>query len=436
MELKKFKKWLVEKELENDLFMESIKCYQVESYKAAFLYSYLGFIDYIKNIIMDYKDIPKMMKEKKKNKNKSEEEIQKIWKERIAKLESEDKWEENTFQFIKEGSESNIFRLQDKIRNEFESKRILRNVCAHNKIRTINNSTVEDLWDFIVYSQPFFTINGSLDSWKENYERIVRYAEEKEYEEKIIELYECYNKMPINDKKSIFDWIINSFNKHFFHGNKDYIECFNIFMNLVFKKNDAQEYKWINDYNIKIHCFISIQNYKEDFNKEELRKYVYEKKYSLILELIAYGTNEEARLKILSFIYSKKYYLKWWKLLCNTSNISKLNDEIKDLIVKDNMFNEVFERFEENLYKYKSQYFYGEHNTNTFDYCNFNYYKNEIITMLYLIKDGKVIGEKAIDLKKRCKTLLNEYNTTNNYELMCEFFERYKEISEWIKISE
>ena len=49
MVVKQFKQWLVGNDLDNnELFNESIKCYQVEAYKAAYLFSYLGFIDYFK----------------------------------------------------------------------------------------------------------------------------------------------------------------------------------------------------------------------------------------------------------------------------------------------------------------------------------------------------------------------------------------------------
>lgn len=48
MEIKKFKQWLIENEYEEDeLFVQSIKCFQIEAYKAAYLYSYLALINYI-----------------------------------------------------------------------------------------------------------------------------------------------------------------------------------------------------------------------------------------------------------------------------------------------------------------------------------------------------------------------------------------------------
>jgi len=122
MNIKKFRIWLIENMFEdNKLFQESIKCYSVEAYKASFLYSYIGFIDYIKETIINYKGVPRAFEVKcKENKQDSMEK----WKEILKKLDSEDKWEEETFNFIKEGKESNVFRLKDAIRNELFKKEI------------------------------------------------------------------------------------------------------------------------------------------------------------------------------------------------------------------------------------------------------------------------------------------------------------------------
>ena len=54
MDIKQFKKWLIDNGLEeDDLFSEALKCYQIEAYKASFLYSYLGFVNFIKEIILN-----------------------------------------------------------------------------------------------------------------------------------------------------------------------------------------------------------------------------------------------------------------------------------------------------------------------------------------------------------------------------------------------
>lgn len=60
MDLRNFKIWLVKNNLDdNELFDQSIKCYQIEANKAAYLHSYLGFVDFIKNVIVNYPGIPK-----------------------------------------------------------------------------------------------------------------------------------------------------------------------------------------------------------------------------------------------------------------------------------------------------------------------------------------------------------------------------------------
>lgn len=260
--------------------------------------------------------------------------------------------------------------------------------------------------------------------------KIVNYSEEKQYVEQITELYEYYNKMPTNDRKNIFDWLVADFNNNWCCRIQDYVKCFEVFMNLVFQIKNAQEYKWINDYKIKIHCFISVENYEENFNIEELRQYAYENESDLKKELSSYATNEDI-LRILQLIYSKKHYLQWWKLLCCTSDTSKLTDEIKDLIIKDKMYDRVFEEFDNKLYTYKLSY-NDKRSTNTFNYCNLNDYKNEIRTMLYLIKDKKVLSEKTENLLKRCKKILKDYSEDNNFKWMCEFLEEDKELLKWI----
>lgn len=117
------------------------------------------------------------------------------WKERLKKLDSEDKWEEETFNFIKEGKESNIFRLKDAIRNEFIQKRDLRNVCAHNKTRSIEDTSVEDLWDFIVCTKPFIEVNGTLEMLIQKFIKILRFTSKEEYNNSIANIVNDYSKL-------------------------------------------------------------------------------------------------------------------------------------------------------------------------------------------------------------------------------------------------
>src|SRR5690625_5908686 len=102
MDIRNFKIWLIENKIENnDLFDQSLKCYQVEAYKAAYLYSYLGFLDYIRELVLNYKGIPKQFNNKLE-KTKDENQIYKMWDRKKDKLKLEDTWESELFNIIKD----------------------------------------------------------------------------------------------------------------------------------------------------------------------------------------------------------------------------------------------------------------------------------------------------------------------------------------------
>lgn len=59
MDLRAFKEWIIENDFENnELFQESLVCYCNRAYKAAYMFSYLAFIEYLRDIILEYKGVP------------------------------------------------------------------------------------------------------------------------------------------------------------------------------------------------------------------------------------------------------------------------------------------------------------------------------------------------------------------------------------------
>lgn len=59
MELREFKKWIIDNGFENnELFQEALVCYCNRANRAAYMLSYLAFIEYLKERILDYKGIP------------------------------------------------------------------------------------------------------------------------------------------------------------------------------------------------------------------------------------------------------------------------------------------------------------------------------------------------------------------------------------------
>ena len=270
MDIKQFKKWLIDNGLEeDDLFSEALKCYQIEAYKASFLYSYLGFVNFIKEIILNYKGVPEKIKAVNGN------DAEKKWKNKIQELDSEEQWETKTFTFIVMGTEENIFLLKDSIRNEFKQKKGLRNVCAHNKQRKIAINTVEDLWDFIEYSKPYFVINGTVKMLKDQFAKIIKFIEKEKYEEKVEEIYQYYIQLQTTDKKEFFAYITEYIEEAISFAELDNLECVDILLGKIFRQISPEEYKWINNNELELYFRLNIDNYKKALDIQQMREFAY-----------------------------------------------------------------------------------------------------------------------------------------------------------------
>ena len=213
MDIREFKKWIIENHFEeNDLFQEALICYNNRAYKAAYMFSYLAFTNYMRYLIIDYEGIPlqfeKQWNEKLSKDNKTDCEknqlITKKWHGIISELQDEDSWDGSLKNIINQEA-YNIFCFDTKIRNEFTVKKDLRNVCAHNKDRNITNATVEDLWDFIVYIKPLSVINGTSEYIISKMKDILNLCNKSEYKEKAKEIYSFYESCYGNEKKQLFD---------------------------------------------------------------------------------------------------------------------------------------------------------------------------------------------------------------------------------------
>lgn len=438
MDLRNFKIWLVKNNLDdNELFDQSIKCYQIEAHKAAYLYSYLGFVDFIKNVIVNHPGIPKAVIDI--NLGKPQSEIDKLWKKRLEKLDSEDSWEAGTIDFINQGTNTNIFQLKDNIRNEFITKKDLRNVCAHNKTRPITNTTVEDLWDFINYSQPYFVVNGSMELWKENFERIIRFTEKDKYEFELSNLYNEYRKWQASERKVAFAWILDNLEKALEFIDYNVMECTDIFLKKIFEAYQTEEYQWIKDGRLILYCLLNINNYKCYVEKIRLQEYVYANENAVLNQMIPIGSDDK-NCEVLELIYSKKNFHEWWSLLSSMMSCLytfNLSEGVMDIIIASEKIEEIFEQFQQNLYTYKTSYG-NQYSTDTFDYRNFGNYCGEVKILILLIKSKKLAGEMAEDLVNRCKKILKlDYSScdiSSNYSQMYEFFKRDSELFNWLNI--
>jgi len=127
------------------LFEESILAYRVKANRAALLFSYLGFLTIIKEVIISSK--------------KPENIEQTRWDKITTDLVHEDKWESTVYAALINSSNP-IFNINESLRQQIKYWKDRRNDCAHFKENEINNSHVEIFWSFIRSNLNKITIEG------------------------------------------------------------------------------------------------------------------------------------------------------------------------------------------------------------------------------------------------------------------------------------
>ncbi len=453
MYLKEFQKWIIENDFEeNDLFQESLTCYNNRAYKAAYMFSYLAFINYMRLLVIDYKGIPlqfeKQWSEKLKNTNNSDDEkkrlITKKWQDVILNLRDEDKWDDALKNIINQEA-NNIFCFDTKTRNEFTVKKDLRNVCAHNKERIITSATVEDLWDFIVYIKPLSVINGTFEYIISQIKDILKFCNKSEYTEKAKEIYSFYKSCYGNEKKQLFDNICKLVNLYYpCEVTSFWINLFE----LIFEKKLVEEYKWIREnLNMELFVKINVENYDNTIDKVQFYK-VLEKEDSEWSRFSSYsmtkifnlGHNNFLKKNLLIEIYNGENHYNFWNNILLSSNDWELflqYPEIKSAIIcKENI--SILLKEIARLYSYKN--YYGNINTtDTFDYLNFcgDKISNKVLLILYLLREKHIpnYSEEINDLIERCKRLITyekNYPSNDNYRYMCDVLRRDKETFNWL----
>lgn len=460
MNVKDFKKWLLENELdENELFVESLICYNNRAYRAAYILSYLGFAEYIRNMIIEYDEVPlkfeeKIFSELKKqnsrektnfehyiasnyrnetnilsNLNELSEKNSKfrdfskqMWQKRKELLNDDDRWDEE-FKNIMLEAEYNIFLLSKSVRDEFVVKKDLRNVCAHNKSRSITDATVEDLWDYIKYVKPLVIINGTEQVVIESITNVVRFSNASEYETKAREIYTNYATLGVENRKMVFEKICKMIHRG--HLEEEFV-C--ALFEQIFHKRDCPEISWIKK-NIDAELFVklNVNNYCCTIDKDK----IYEKMQSvntdddifpvsIVFEFFRKSSNDQKKILFVKEIYNQENnYHHWLDLVISSDNENFYlqNEAILDIIVQKKHLECLFKDIAK-LYRYNSQY--GIRTTDTFDYRSFGREKitKKVFLALWLMKENKIdMTDDAKDVVKRCLTIMHyakEYPNSND----------------------
>jgi hypothetical protein len=145
-----FEEWLRNQDLSDDAngcFDESFLCYRTKAYRAALLFSYLGFLTVLRERLSAANPPPSIPVQ--------------MWEDRKRKLADENVWEETVFEAVEIQNPAPFFPVTDDLRREVRYWRDRRNDCAHFKRRAIDYAQVEGLWSFIQSRLAIFVVIGS-----------------------------------------------------------------------------------------------------------------------------------------------------------------------------------------------------------------------------------------------------------------------------------
>lgn len=414
MEVRELKKWLIDNNLDNDeLYQESLKCYQVEAYKAAYIFSYLANHKYIAKLAIDYKGIPTNFMSKCSDENKRIAD----WQKCIDSLKDEDMWEKTVNDnLIKAKEEDNIFKLPSKIKEKYSHMRVLRNNAAHAKDRKISESTVIELWNEIEYTLPYFEINGTVEAWLDELDKKIKYLD-SEFP-CIEDLLTKFNNYSIENKTVIVKRVIEKY----LVGSDWNADCPNVvtvFLSDVFQNKKGEK---------QIGNGLS--------SKEEIYLFICIGKYEFQHEIIDLFTDFDTLKGINQFRYfCKEFSNNFWKfidkiydkvnhdkLLSTVIYLLKQNksellgsdfSESKFLSTNDLFFEKALENIS-HLYYYTTNNTWPKHHpTPTFDYSKFHDYMHYIVYIAYRIsKDPNLRKNKEVnDFIERFKKLMtNDYS--------------------------
>ncbi|MBO2007587.1 hypothetical protein [Hymenobacter negativus] len=137
------------------LFVDAVKCYKAEAYRAALLFSYLGFMTALKERIAGA--------EKPANYPEGQ------WKQLNFDILNDDKWEKAVFDATQQTGNKDpnklkdpVFAIHDGLRTEIKYWKDRRNDCAHAKSNEITGFHVDAFWSFLEGKLSKITVEGGM----------------------------------------------------------------------------------------------------------------------------------------------------------------------------------------------------------------------------------------------------------------------------------
>lgn len=198
-----------------DIFKEALTCYTVGAYKSAFIMSYLAFKVTIRDRIIISEQYPDAYEE-----NEWNIEIKK-------KLEDDDVWEKLINSIVevnpaKNAKMASILDFDDRYNmvNKFIYWKNIRNSCAHAKRESINNSTVEQFWNYLYDNLSEFYVLGGKKYLLNELCNSYKYRVTNEYKEELPNILKNINSVYGNKTKECIDQFIK-LNKITHLGNEE-----------------------------------------------------------------------------------------------------------------------------------------------------------------------------------------------------------------------
>lgn len=433
MEIREFKKWLIDNGFEDDeLYQESLKCYQVEAYKAAYIFSYLANHKYIAKIAIDYRGTPSNFMSSCPDQDIKEAQ----WEERIKSLQNEDEWEKTVNDILIQAKDTdNVFRLPNKIKQKCSQMRSLRNNAAHAKDRLISESTVLELWNDIEYVYPYFVINGTIDAWLDELDSVVKYSNnDSKY---LDDLFYKFDNFSVDNKKIVIKSIIKEYLIDSDWGEK-YPDVIITFLSKVFQDNK--------------HSKQISKNFSEE---EEIYLYICTGKYKFHTKGIKLFTSLETLKKNYQFRYfCEEFPSNFWKFIDEISSIANPDTLINTLLFllnqtdsillavnfsesrflesNDLFFEEILAKID-HLYYYTMTYSGQKHySTSTFDYTKFHHYIYYIryITFRVSVDSNLRQNNKVKEFIKRFKKLMTDDYSGDHWNSERQMQKQLREINE------
>lgn len=159
----------------NEFFEESVRCYKIGAYKSAFIMSYLAFKTTIRNRILECTYGKELVRS---NPRFWEDEI-------IKKLENDDIWESHLNTIVEascadKNKKKDIailhFTNGEQVKTAYNNWKNIRNDCAHARRQiTIDSSTVECFWNYLIDNLSKFYVLGGEEYLLRELENLYKY---------------------------------------------------------------------------------------------------------------------------------------------------------------------------------------------------------------------------------------------------------------------